>query len=78
MNKLEVRGNITTGLKQICADVDSIVIVGRTKQTLIETFCKLTEEALNAGLTVNNNKTKYLYCTTKTIYSTYTDRRGAV
>jgi len=26
--------------------------------TLIDTFCKLKQEALNAGLIVNNNKTK--------------------
>ena len=30
----EVRGNIITKLKQICAYADDIVITGRTKQTL--------------------------------------------
>jgi len=59
---LEIRRNITTRLKQICAYADDIVIIGRTKQ---DTFCKLKHEALNAGLIVNNNKTKYLYCTKK-------------
>jgi hypothetical protein len=34
INNLEVRGNITTTLKQICASVDDIGIIGRTKQTL--------------------------------------------
>jgi len=29
--------------------------------------------ALNAGLIVNNNKTKYLYCTRKTIQPAYID-----
>jgi hypothetical protein len=53
---LEVRGNITTRLKQICAYADDIVIIGRTKQMLIDTFCKLKHEALNPGLIVNNNK----------------------
>ena len=52
---------------------DDIVITGRTKQILIDTFCKLKQEALNAGLIVNNNKTKYLYCTRKTIHPTYMD-----
>ena len=50
-----------------------IVIIGRTKQILIDTFCKLKHEALNAGLIVNNNKTKYLYCTRKTIQTTCID-----
>ena len=70
---LEIRGNITTRLKQICAYADDIVITGRTKQILIDTFCKLKHEALKAGLIVNNDKTKYLYCTRKAIRPTYID-----
>jgi len=42
-----------------------------TKKILIDTFCKLKHEALYAGLIVNNNKTKYLYCTRKTIHPAY-------
>jgi len=68
---LEVQGNITTRLKQICTYADDIVIIGRTKQILIDTFCKLKHEVLNAGLIVNNNKTKYLYCTRKIFQPTY-------
>jgi len=60
ITKLEVRGNITIRLEQICAYADDIVTTGRTKQILINTFCKLKHEALNAGLIVNNNKTKYV------------------
>jgi len=77
---LEDRGNITTRLKQICSHADNIVITGRTKQIVIDTFCKLKYEALNAGLIVNNNKTKYLFCTRKTIHPTYihTYRRRTV
>jgi len=71
ITNLEVRGGITTRLKQICACADDIVIIGRTKQILIDTFCKLKHEVLNAGLIVNSNKTKYLYCTRKTIHPTY-------
>jgi hypothetical protein len=44
-----------------------------SKQILIDTFCKLKHEALNPGLIVNNNKTKYLYCTRKTIQATCID-----
>jgi hypothetical protein len=61
MDNLEVRGNITTRLKQICAYAGD-VIIGGTKQSLTETFCKLKIEAQKVGLIVNNNKTKYLYC----------------
>jgi len=71
ITNLEVRGNITTRLKQICAYADDIVIIGRIKQILIDTFCKLKYEVLNAGLIVNNNKTKYSYCTRKTIQPTH-------
>jgi len=73
ITNLGVRGNITTRLKQIWAYADDIVINGRTKQILIDTFRKLKQEALNAGLIVNNNKTKYLYCTRKAIHPTYMD-----
>jgi hypothetical protein len=44
-------------------NADDIVIIGRTKEVLTDTFFKLKQEALKAGLTANNNKTKYLYCT---------------
>ena len=71
ITNLEIRRNITTRLKQICAYTDDIIISGRTKQILIDTFCKLKHEALNAGLIVNNDKTKYLYCTMKIVQSTY-------
>jgi len=56
ITNVEVRGNITIRLKQICAYANDIAIIGRTKQILIDTFCKLKHEALNAGLIVNNNK----------------------
>jgi ubiquitin len=39
--------------------------MARTKQTLINTFLKLKNEALKYGLIVNENKTKYLKCTRK-------------
>jgi hypothetical protein len=75
ITNVEVQGNITTRLKQICAYADDNVIIGRKKQILIYTFCKLKHEALNAGLIVNNNKTKYLHCTRKIIQPTYINTR---
>jgi len=68
---LEVWGNITIRLKQIYAYADDIVIIGRTKLTSIDTFCRLKHQVLNVGLIVNNNKTKYLYCTRKIFQPTY-------
>jgi len=59
--KLEVQGNITATLKQICAYADDIIILGRTTQNLIDTFRKLKHEAINIGIIENNNKTKYQF-----------------
>jgi sorting nexin-29 len=75
MDNLEDRGNITTRLKQIFAYADDILVIGRTKQSLMETFCKLKIEAQKVGLIVNNNKTKYLFCTRKITQPTYIDTR---
>ena len=76
ITNLEVWGNITTILKQICAYADDIIIIGRTKQVWIDTFCRLKQEALNAGLIINTNKTKYLYCTKKTIQHSHINTGG--
>jgi hypothetical protein len=38
------------------------VITGRTKKVLTDTFYKLKQEALKAGLIINTNKTNYLHC----------------
>ena len=76
ITNLEVQGNITTRLKQICAYADDIVIIGRTKQVLIDTFCRIKQEALKEGLIVNTNKTKYLYCTRKANQPTHMNAKG--
>jgi hypothetical protein len=39
--------------------------LGEQKQVSTDTFLKLKQEALKAGLIININKTKYLYCTRK-------------
>jgi len=41
LKQLELRGNISTRLKQCSAYADDILITARTKQTLIDTFEKL-------------------------------------
>jgi hypothetical protein len=58
MKKLEIRGNITTRLKQACVYTDDVVLVTRTKQALMNTLQKLKQEAEKYGLTINQNKTK--------------------
>jgi hypothetical protein len=37
-----------------------VVLVTRTKRALINTFKKLKQEAEKYGLTINQNKTKYM------------------
>jgi hypothetical protein len=41
ITKLDLRGNISTRLKQICVYADDIVITARTKKALTETFIAL-------------------------------------
>jgi len=62
---MELRGKITTLLKQCIAYADDILITTRTKQSLLDTFQKLTEISAQYGLIVNGQKTKYLRCTRK-------------
>jgi len=43
IKQMELRGNITTRLKQRIAYADDILLTTRTKQTLLDTFQKLKE-----------------------------------
>ena len=65
LKQMELRGNITTRLKQCTAYADNILLTTRTKQSLIDTFQKLKEISPQYGLIVNGQKTKYLRCTRK-------------
>jgi len=62
LKKMEMRGNISTRLKQCTAYADDILITARTTQAMIDTFVKLKTVSLKYGLTVNVHKTKYLKC----------------
>jgi len=62
---MEIRGNITTHLKQCTAYADDILLTTRIKQSLLDTFQKLKEISGQYGLTVNGQKTKYLRSTRK-------------
>jgi hypothetical protein len=63
--KIDLRGNISTRTKQLCAYADD-VIIARTQKALKETFITLQKEAGNLGLIINTNKTKYMQLTRKT------------
>ena len=60
MKTLEMRGNISTRMEQVCVYTDDIVLVTRTEQAQINTFQKLKQEAIKYGLLINQNKTKYM------------------
>jgi len=60
LKQLELRGNISTCLKQWSAYADDILITARTEQTMIDTFKKLKNISLQFGLKVHENQTKYM------------------
>ena len=47
--KVDLRGNISTRTKQLCAYADDVVIIARTQKALKETFITLQEEAEKNG-----------------------------
>jgi len=63
LKNMELRGNISTRLKQCTAYADDILVTTRTTQAMIHTFVKLKNVSLKYGLLVNVHKTKYLKCT---------------
>jgi len=46
LKKMELRGNISTRLRQCTAYADDILITARTTQAMIHTFVKLKNESL--------------------------------
>jgi hypothetical protein len=60
MSKLEMRGSISTRLRQITAYAEDILIMIRT--ILIDTFMKMKGEAKRYGLVVNEGQIKYMKC----------------
>jgi hypothetical protein len=67
LKKLDIRGNISTQLRQLMDYADDILITARTKQSLMDTFQQLKNNSLEVGLTINKKKTKYLKCAKKDI-----------
>ena len=60
LKQMELKGNITTRLKQFIAYADDILLTTRTKQSLLDTFQKLTEILAQYGLIVKGQKALYL------------------
>jgi len=65
LKQLDLKGNISTHLKQCSAYADDILITTRTMQSLVDTFQKLKEISVQVGLNIYEHKTKYLRCTKK-------------
>ena len=63
LKKLDLRGNISTRLRQLLAYAGDVLITARTKQSLIDTFQQLKNNSMEVRLTINEKKTKYLKCT---------------
>jgi hypothetical protein len=62
LKKMELKGNISTRLRQCTAYADNFLITARTMQAMTDTFVKLKNKPLKYGLIVNVHKTKYLKC----------------
>lgn len=58
--KLQTKGTVNHFRHQVVAFADDIAIITRTKQELITVFKKLEHKAKEYGLTINEQKTKYL------------------
>jgi len=65
LRQLDLRGNISTHLKQ-CLVYDGNILI-TTKQLLIDMFQKLTNQSILCGLIVNQQNAKYLRCSKKKI-----------
>jgi hypothetical protein len=65
LKQLDLKGNISTRIKQCSAYADYILITTRTSHSLVDTFQKLKEISVQVGLNINEQKTKYLRCTKK-------------
>jgi hypothetical protein len=57
---IDQRGTIFTKSNQICAYVDHIVIIARTRQKIIQIYKKMEDKAKKIGLEINESKTNYM------------------
>jgi len=62
LTQQDLRGNISTRLKQLMAYADEILILARTKKSLMEALQQLKQSSIEVGLKINEEKTKFLKC----------------
>jgi len=60
IKKLNLRGDVSLKLKQIVACADDVAVLARSLKALNEIFHKLKNEATREGLSVHEDKTKYM------------------
>jgi hypothetical protein len=60
LKNVDLRGNISTRLKQCIANADDVLIAARTRQTVKDTFQQLMLNSIEFGLIINKEKTKNL------------------
>jgi len=65
LKQLDLKGNISTRIKQCSAYANEIIVTTRTMHSLVDTFQKLKEMSVQVGLNINEHKTKYLRCMKK-------------
>ena len=65
LTQLDLRGNISTRLRQLMAYADDILILVRTKKSLTEALKQLKKSSTEVGLKINEVETKYLKCSKK-------------
>jgi len=60
ITKLNLRGDVSLKLKHIVAYADDVAVLARSLKALNEIFHKLKNEATLVGLSINEDKTKYM------------------
>jgi hypothetical protein len=60
IKKPNLREDISLKLKQIIAYADGVALLARSPKALTEIFLKLRNEATLVGLSINEDKTKYM------------------
>jgi len=58
--KLDLRGDVNLKLKHIVAYADDVVLLARSLEVLKDIVHKLKNEATLVGLSINEDKTKYM------------------
>ena len=60
IKKLNIRGDVSLKLKQIVGYTDDVALLAGSLKALKEIFYKLENKATLVGLSINEDKTKYM------------------